>query len=60
MGLAQNIPSIEARHALTQARAIGAAFGGAEQLEDLLRTATGDSELAFRVRMRLEHQKAVG
>lgn len=60
MGLAQNIPTIEARQALTLARAIGVAFGGGEQLEELLRVATGDAELAFRARMKAEHQKAVG
>jgi hypothetical protein len=59
MGLANNIPMIEARNALTMAQAIGASFGGATQLEALVRTATGNAEIAYRVRMRLEHEKAV-
>lgn len=60
MGLAHNIPMIEARTALSLAHGIGAAFGGAAQVESLIRTATGNAEAAFRARMQIEHQKAVG
>jgi hypothetical protein len=59
MGLAQNIPMIEARHTLAMAQAIGIAFGSAEGAEQVIRLATGSAELAFRVRMQLQHDKAV-
>jgi hypothetical protein len=58
MGLAQNIPMIEARQALMFAQGIAIAFGSPELTEHTIRTATGDSDLAFRVRMSMEHSKA--
>ena len=60
MGLAQNIPVIEARQSLLQARAIAMAFGAGEVAQHAIGLATGDADLAFRIRMNLEHQKAVG
>lgn len=59
MGLAQNIPMIEARHTLAMAQAIGIAFGSVEGAENTIRLATGNADLAFRIRMQMEHEKAV-
>lgn len=58
MGLAQNIPMIEARQSLMLAQGIAIAFGSPELTEHTIRMATGNSDLAFRVRMNMEHQKA--
>jgi hypothetical protein len=58
MGLAQNIPMIEARQALMLAQGIAIAFGSPELTEHTVLTATGDSDIAFRVRMSMEHSKA--
>lgn len=58
MGLAQNIPAIEARQSIVQARAIAMAFGAGEVAQQAIALATGDDDLAFRIRMTLEHQKA--
>jgi hypothetical protein len=58
MGLAQNIPMIEARQSLVFAQGIAIAFGSPELTEHTIRMATGNSDLAFRVRMSMEHQKA--
>ncbi len=58
MGLAQNIPMIEARQSLMLAQGIAIAFGSPELTEHTIRMATGNSDLAFRVRMSMEHQKA--
>lgn len=58
MGLAQNISTIEARQALNMARAIGIAFGSAEQIERTVYGATGNAELAFQARVRAEHERA--
>ena len=41
MGLAQNIPMIEARQTLAMAQAIGIAFGSGEGAEHTIRLATG-------------------
>ena len=60
MGLAQNIPMIEARQSIVQARAIAMALGSGEVAQQTVALATGDADLAFRIRMNLEHQKAVG
>jgi hypothetical protein len=60
MGLAHNIPMIEARQSIVQARAIAMALGSAEVAQQTVALATGDADLAFRIRMNLEHQKAVG
>jgi hypothetical protein len=49
---------IEARHALMLAQGIAIAFGSPELTEHTIRTATGDNDLAFRVRMSMEHNKA--
>lgn len=59
MGLAQNIPMIEARQTLAMAQAIGIAFGSGEGAEHTIRLATGSADLAFRVRMQMQHEKAV-
>lgn len=59
MGLAQNIPMIEARNALTTARAISIAFGSPEATQQAIYAATGNDELAWKVRMQMAHQKAV-
>ena len=59
MGLAQNIPMIEARHALMLAQGIAIAFGSPELTEHTIRLATGDASLAFKTRMQIEHSKAV-
>lgn len=59
MGLAHNIPMIEARLALTMARAISIAFGSPEAAQQAVLSATGSDELAWKVRMSLAHQKAV-
>ena len=59
MGLAQNIPMIEARNALVLAQGIAIALGSAELSEHTVHMATGDRDLAFRVRMNMEHNKAV-
>ena len=59
MGLAQNIPMIESRLALTMARAISIAFGASDQAAHAITLATGNADLGFRVRMQMEHQKAV-
>jgi hypothetical protein len=52
-----NIPAIEARNTLSMAQAISLAFGGGDQAEHLVRLATGSDELAFRAKVRLEHQR---
>jgi len=59
MGLAQNIPMIEARQSLVFAQGIAIAFGSPELTEYTVQLATGDSSLAFKTRMQLEHSKAV-
>ena len=59
MGLAQNIPMIEARNALTMARAISIAFGSPESAQQAIFAATRNEELAWKVRMQIAHQKAV-
>ena len=58
MGLARNIPMIEARQSLMLAQGIAIAFGSPELTEHTILMATGNSDLAFRVRMSMEHQKA--
>jgi hypothetical protein len=59
MGLAQNIPMIEARRTLEMAKAISVAFGSAETAQQTIYLATGNADLAFRARMQMEHEKAV-
>jgi hypothetical protein len=59
MGLAQNIPMIEARLSLALARGIAIAFGSGEAAQQAVLAATGNAELAWKVRMQAEHQKAV-
>lgn len=59
MGLAQNIPMIEARLSLAMARAISIAFGASDQAAQAITLATGNADLGFRVRMQMDHQKAV-
>ena len=58
MGLAQNIPMIEARQSLVFAQGIAVALGSPEMTEQTIRLATGDASLAFRTRMEMEHSKA--
>ena len=59
MGLAQNIPMIEARQSLVFAQGIAVAFGSPELTEHTIRLATSDASLAFKTRMQIEHSKAV-
>ena len=58
MGLAQNIPMIEARQSLVFAQGIAVAFGSPELTEHIVNLATGDASLAFKTRMQIEHSKA--
>jgi hypothetical protein len=58
MGLAQNIPMIEARQSLVFAQGIAVAFGSPELTEHIIRLTTGDASLAFKTRMEIEHSKA--
>lgn len=58
MGLAQNIPAVEARQTMTMARAIGVAFGSPELVEQVVFQATGNAQIAFRARVRATHEKA--
>lgn len=41
------------------ARAIGIAFGAGESAQQMVTLATNNSELGWRIRMNLEHEKAV-
>jgi len=59
MGLAQNIPMIEARQSLVFAQGIAVALGSPELTEHIVNLATGDASLAFKTRMQIEHSKAV-
>jgi hypothetical protein len=56
MGLMANIPMVEARRALSFAQGIAVAFGSPEAAEGVVRQATGSDELAWSVRMGLQHQ----
>ena len=58
MGLAQNIPMIEARQSLVFAQGIAVALGSPELTEHIVNLATGDASLAFKTRMQIEHSKA--
>lgn len=58
MGLAANIPMIEARKALSFAQGIAMAFGSPEAAQATIRLAHGSDDLAWAVRMALQHQKA--
>jgi hypothetical protein len=58
MGLAANIPMIEARKALAFAQGISIAFGSPEAAQATIRLAHGSDDLAWAVRMALQHQKA--
>ena len=58
MGLALNIPMIEARVALSLMQGISAAFGDEKTLEHVLHIATGDASLAFAARIRAQHARA--
>ncbi len=57
MGLAMNIPAIEARNALAMAQAISIALGNSEQAERAVRLVTGSDDLAFRAKVQMEHQR---
>ena len=49
MGLAANIPAVEAAQALVFARAIGIAFGDGKAMAAAVFASTGNSRLAQRV-----------
>lgn len=57
MGLAMNIPAIEARNTLAMSQAIAIAFGSSDQMESTIRLATGSNELAFKAKVAAEHQR---
>lgn len=57
MGLAMNIPAVEARNALAMAQAISIALGNADQAERAIKLVTGSDELAFRAKVQMEHQR---
>jgi hypothetical protein len=57
MGLAVNIPAIEARQALIMAQGIAIAFGSPELTQQTIQLATGDAALAWKVRMQMQHER---
>lgn len=57
MGLAVNIPAIEARQALIMAQGIAIAFGSPELTQQTIQPATGDAALAWKVRMQMQHER---
>jgi len=59
MGLALNIPALEARRTLAMAQAISIAFGDENVTEVAIRQATGDEALAYQAKVRMMHSKAV-
>jgi len=59
MGLMVNIEAVEARQALTMASAIGIALGSAEVAERAVLLATGSKDLAWSIRMKCEHERAL-
>lgn len=60
MGLAMNIPALEARRTIAMAKAIAVAFGDENATEAAIRQATGDAALAYQAKVRMMHSKAVG
>ncbi len=57
MGLALNIPAVEARQALALAQGIAIAFGSPEITQQAVQLATGDADLAWKIRMDMQHQR---
>jgi hypothetical protein len=59
MGLAMNIPMIEARQSMAVMQGINAAFGDGNAIEAIVHASTGNAALAFAARVKAQHQKAV-
>lgn len=59
LGLAANIPGIEASKALCLARAISIAFGDAKSLANAVYEMTGSAKLAQRVEVQAQMRKAI-
>lgn len=59
MGLAANIPVIEARQALNMARAIALSFGDENAARAIYTAAYHDRSIAEKVVAELQHHKAV-
>ncbi len=57
MGLAANIPAIEARQSLMLAQGIAIAFGQPEAAQAAVQLATGSADLAWTVRMQMQHAR---
>jgi hypothetical protein len=58
MGLAANIPAIEAAQSLVMAKAIGIAFGNAKLHAECVYLTTGSGRLAQRVEIAAQRAKA--
>jgi hypothetical protein len=59
MGLAANIPAIEAHQTLAMARAVAIVFGDAKSLARAVYESTGSAKLAQRVEIQAQMQKAM-
>lgn len=59
MGLAVNIPSVEAAESLVLARAIGIALGDSKSLASCVYMATGNAKLAQRIELDAVREKAM-
>jgi len=59
MGLAANIPMIEARQALVTARALAVSFGDEDAIRGTYMAAYNDRALVSKILAELQHSKAV-